>query len=163
MSPRIRFYHPDYRPTGWDRLYDFFSIDTVPPRDAGVDYAFLDRVVERSMRALIDGVLSIDLLSADVVHVDTRMLLPLPLTARRDLCAELTRRLRFGQIGPDGRRLAVPLRWVEFREGPTAADGQTALRLLLRLHGRVDPALRTWVAASLGDSPAGAGVGRGGE
>lgn len=157
MDARIRYYHPDHPPTWGDRLYDFFSIAEVPPREAGVDYSFLDRLVGRSLRELVDGAVSIDLLSTDVVHVESRLRLPDDPAARRELTAEIVRRLAFGQVQPDGRRVPLPIRWVELRPGP---DGTG---VLIRLRGRADPALRSFLAANVGPRPDGAYAGSGRE
>lgn len=157
MDARIRYYHPDHPPTWGDRLYDFFSIAEVPPRPPGVDYSFLDRMVGRSLRELVDGVVSIDLLGADVAHVDTRLRLPDEPAARRELAAEIVRRLAFGQVQADGRRVPLPIRWVELRPTP---DGT---RVIVRLRGRADPALRSFLAAHVGPRPDGAYAGSGRE
>lgn len=159
MSERIRYYHPDSPPSWWDRLYDGFAIADVPARREGIDYAFFDRMLARCLRGLIDGVDAIELLGRDVVVVETWLRLPEAADARRELCGELTARLRFGQVGPDGRRVNAPVRWVEFR--PTPDPDRT--RLLLRVSGRLDPSLRSYLAANLGDPAAGHGLGIAGE
>ena len=50
VEARLRYYHPEYRPTWRDRLYDFYSVAEVPPRQSGVEYQFLDRLAARSIR-----------------------------------------------------------------------------------------------------------------
>jgi len=146
VEARLRYYHPEYRPSWRDKLYDFFSVRVVPPRPPGVEYHFLDRLVARTTRQLLDGVVSLQLLGQEMVRVESAVPLPPADDARAELCGELVGRLRFGQIQPDGRRVALPVRWIEF-----ASRGDN-LVLFLRTVGRPDPGLRSFLAANLGAS-----------
>lgn len=143
VSARIRYYHPEYTVTWWDRLYDLNRGRLLPHRERGVDYTLLQRIANRELRHILDRVLSVHVLGGDIVRIDTDAELPEDPQAREDLCAELVRRLRFGQVQPDGRRVALPLRWVEF------AETGAGLTLLLRTLGRPDPGLRSFLAAQI--------------
>lgn len=143
VNARIRYYHPDYTVTWWDRLYDLNKGRSLPHREQGVDYTLLQRIANRELRNILDHVIAVHVLGADIVRIDTDAALPEDAQAREDLCAELVRRLRFGQVQPDGRRVALPLRWVEFAETPNG------LTLLLRTLLRPDPGLRSFLAAQI--------------
>ena len=143
VAARIRYYHPEYTVTWWDRLYDLNKGRMLPQRERGVDYTLLQRIANRELRRILDHVLSVHVLGSDMVRIDTDTELPDDAEAREDLFAELVRRLRFGQVHPDGRRIALPLRWVEFAETPAG------LTLLLRTLVRPDPGLRSFLAAQI--------------
>lgn len=145
MGARIRIYHPETPPTWLDRALDLYSGHLVPPRLAGVDYGLVQRSVTGALRELLDGIDSLHLSGGDVVRVDSRFRLPEASTSRLNLCIELVRRLRFGQVEVNGRRAPVPIRWIEFGELPRGT------LLLLRLALRPDPGLRSFLSANLGD------------
>lgn len=145
MGARIRIYHPDTPPTWLDRALDLYTGHVLPAREQGVDYGLVHRATTRALEALLDGVEGLHVISADVVRVDSRFRLPEPDAARIDLCGEMVRRLRFEQVQVGGRRTALPIRWVEFGDGPQGTV------VLLRLATRTDPGLRSLLAVKLGD------------
>ncbi len=141
MARRIRIYHPDHTVTWRDRLFDL-TTGVRPSRPAaGVDYSLLTHNAARAARALLDELLSITLLGDEMVRVDARW--PLPEGLSPEVAAAIVSRLRFSQVQPGGRRLTVPIRWVELSE---AVHGTT---LLVRLLEPPNPGLRSVLEANL--------------
>lgn len=145
----MRFYHPDTPLTIWDRLGDPLGTLRRRTRAPGVDYTLLNRAAAQGVRDLLDEMSGLCLLTDDMVRIDTRWRLPANGTARGEIGSEIAVRLRFGQIHPGNLRLTIPLRWVEFRDEPDCTQ------LLLRLHGRPNPGLRSYVAGDLSEDGSG--------
>ena len=62
----------------------------------------------------------------------------------RELGEEIVRRLRFGQMQPDGGRAFINIRWVQFEDAPHGA------RLLIRLVAAPNPGLYSFLAGNVG-------------
>ena len=145
----MRFYHPDTPLSIWDRLGDPLGTWKRHRRAPGVDYTLLNRAAAQGARELLEEMSGLCLLSDDMVRIDTRWRLPPARPGQEEVCAEIALRLRFGQVHPGGMRLTIPLRWVEFREQPDCTQ------VLLRLVGRPNPGLRSYVAGDLSEDGSG--------
>lgn len=145
----MRVYHPDYKITIWDRLFDPAGTHARRPRPAGVDYTLLNRAAARAARAFLDETLNVSLLGDEMVRIDSAWRLPDAAAARRELCEALAVRLRFGQIQAGGLKVAVSLRWLDFQDAPHGT------RLLLRLLDRPNPGLRSFMAGDLSEDGTG--------
>ncbi len=148
VHDRLRVYHPDYPVSFLDRLMDLFGSVEPPERDEDVDYSLVDRATVRGMRGILDGMLHISLLGAEMVRADTTWSLPTQPSTRRELGEELVRRLRFGQLQPQGSRTTVAIRWVQFEDAPHGS------RLLIRLVSAPNHGLRSFLAGNVGVSRA---------
>lgn len=145
----MRFYHPDTPVSIWDRLGDPLGTLRHHGRAPGVDYTLVNRAAAQAVRELLDELSGLCLLGDDMVRLDTRWRLPPAGPAREQVCAEIALRLRFGQVHPGGIRLTLPLRWVEFREEVDCTH------VLLRVLGRPNPGLRSYVAGDLSEDGSG--------
>jgi hypothetical protein len=141
---RLRLYHPDYEVTWVDRLYDFFSGHTLPPRQEGVDYTLIDRAAMRTVREFMDGISSIAILGDEMVRVESGWSMAEDPNARFKQAEALTTRLRICQLQSTGARLPLIARWFQFEESPTGT------RLLARLLAPPNPALRPFLSGNLG-------------
>lgn len=146
VTDRIRVYHPDY-PVSWaDRIMDLFGGLEPDARDEDVSYALLDRTTVVGLRAVLDGMLHVSLLGAEMVRADTVWELPPAPSARKELCREMVRRLRFEQCQPSGLRTLIGIRWVQFEDAPHGA------RMLIRLAGIPNMGLKSVLAGNIGVS-----------
>lgn len=146
MGRRLRIYHPEYRVRWFDQLVDLFGGAHPAPRPAGPDYTLLNRAAMRTTRAFLDGAFSVVVLGDEMVRIDSSWALPDGADAQMAACEALVLRLRFGQVHPNGLRVAIPARWFEFNE---AAHGT---RVLVRLLQRPDPALRSFLVGNLSET-----------
>lgn len=148
----MRIYHPDYRISVWDRLFDPVGTRrrvTRPP--TGVDYTLMHRAAARAVRAFLDETTNVTLPGDEMVRVDSGWRLPVGEAARRELCEALALRLRFEQVHPGGVRVPLALRWLEFRDAPHGT------RLHIRLLDRPNPGLPSFVAGDLSEDGTGGG------
>ncbi len=144
VTDRLRVYHPDYPVSWFDRIMDLFGGVEPTERDEGIDYSLVDRGTVRGMRGILDGMLHVSLLGADMVRADTTWALPPSPSTRRELGEEIVRRLRFGQQQANGNRTFIHIRWVQFEDAPHGA------RLLIRLVAWPNHGLRSFVAGNVG-------------
>lgn len=144
VTDRLRVYHPDYPVSWFDRVMDLFGGVEPPSRADGVDYSLVDRATVRGMRGILDGMLHISLLGAEMVRADTTWVLPQSPSTRRELGEELVRRLKFGQLEIGGVRVNVPIRWVQFEDAPHGS------RLLIRLVTAPNHGLHSFLAGNVG-------------
>ena len=145
----MRLYHPDYRISLWDRILDPAGTHGRRARTTGVDYTLVNRAAARAARTFLDETLNVCLLGDEMVRIDSAWRLPPDGPGRRDLCASLVHRLRFGQTLPGGMNVPVALRWLDFQDAPHGT------RLLMRLLDRPNPGLRSFVAADLSEDGSG--------
>lgn len=144
VTDRLRVYHPDYPVNWFDRVMDLFGGVEPPGRADGVDYSLVDRATVHGMREILDGMLHISLLGAEMVRADTTWGLPQSPSTRRELGEELVRRIKFGQAQLNGGRVFVPIRWVQFEDAPHGS------RLLIRLVRAPNHGLRSFLAGNVG-------------
>lgn len=144
VTDRLRVYHPDYPVSWFDRVMDLFGGVEPSEREADVDYTLMDRGTVRGLRGILDGMLHISLLGAEMVRADTTWALPAAPSTRRELGEELVRRLRFGQLQPNGSRGFINIRWVQFEDAPHGA------RLLIRLVHAPNHGLHSFLAGNVG-------------
>lgn len=144
VTDRLRVYHPDYPVSWFDRLMDLFGSVEPEARSASVDYTLVDRSTVRGLRGILDGMLHISLLGAEMVRADTTWELPPSPSTRRELGEEIVRRLKFEQVQPNGARSAIPIRWVQFEDAPHGS------RLLIRLVHTPNLGIRSLLAGNVG-------------
>ncbi len=144
VTDRLRVYHPDYPVSWFDRVMDLFAGVEPPERAEGIDYSLVDRATVRGMRGILDGMLHISLLHAEMVRADTTWVLPQSPSTRRELGEELVRRLKFGQFDIGGVRVLIPIRWVQFEDAPHGS------RLLIRLVAAPNHGLHSFLAGNVG-------------
>lgn len=144
VTDRLRIYHPDYPVSWFDRIMDLFGGVEPTEREEGIDYSLVDRGTVRGMRGILDGMLHISLLGADMVRADTTWALPASPSTRRELGEEIVRRLRFGQQQANGNRTFIHIRWVQFEDAPHGA------RLLIRLVSWPNHGLHSVLAGNVG-------------
>lgn len=149
MARRLRIYHPDYRVRWVDRLLDLFGGTHPAPRPTGPDYTLLNRAAQRTTLQFLDGVFSVVVLGDEMVRIDTSWTLPEGPDARLVAAEALVQRLRFGQVHPNGLRVAIPARWFEFVDAPHGT------RVLLRLLQRPDPALQNLIYRNVSEDGSG--------
>lgn len=145
----MRIYHPDYRISWWDRVLDPAGTHARTHRPAGVDYTLLNRGAARAVREFQDETLNISLLGDEMVRIDSAWRMPPSPEGQRALVSAIALRIRFGQVHPDGVKVPVALRWLDFQDAPHGT------RLMLRLLDRPNPGLRSFVAANISEDGTG--------
>lgn len=145
----MRIYHPDYRVTWTDRIWDLFAGRPAPARQPGIDYTLLNRASARTVREFLDATLNMSLLGYEMVRIDSAWQMPEAADAGRTAAVALTSRLRFGQVHPGGLRIPVATRWLQFDPAPHGT------RVLVRLIDRPNPGLRSFLAGNLDEDGAG--------
>lgn len=144
VPDRLRVYHPRYPVSWFDRIMDLFGGVEPPERCESVDYTLVDRGTVRALRGILDGMLHISLLGAEMVRADTTWTLPASPSTRREVGEEMVRRLKFEQIQLTGARLETAIRWVQFEDAPHGS------RVLIRLVTAPNMGLRSVLAGNVG-------------
>ena len=142
----MRIYHPEYRVTWVDRIWDLFDGHRPAPRRDGVDYSLVHRQSARNVRSFLDETLNLSLLGDEMVRVDSAW--RLPESGQIAALEGMVARMRFGQMHAAGMRVAIPVRWFQFDSAPHGT------RLLLRLLELPNPGLRSYMAGNLDEEGA---------
>lgn len=145
VSFRIRVYHPDYRVTWWDQLYNLHTRQTEIHRAEGVDYSLYHRAASRLVRNFLEGVLNISLVGSDMVRVDSSLRLSDNPEHRDEQIDTLVCRVRIQQVQSGGVRAPQAARWFQFQGVPHGTQ------LLISLVQRPNPALTTTLAGNLSE------------